>query len=128
MFFNFANRLIFRTQDVVVVWELEVALSAILREASEAGTVLRPADLGSQTIDLLKGRDLPSTLLQKILNEVDFMVTRNAVTLADLLKPLESPGERKGFEADLVPERARILETIKTDSTFAEYLKLSSRK
>jgi len=128
MFFNFADRLVFQTRDLVVIWEVEVAMSAILREANESGTVLRLTDLGSQAIELLKGRGLPEVLVRKASKEIDFIVTRNALTLVEVLKHLESSMGRKRFEADLAPEGARILEAVKNDAAFAGHLSLSSRK
>jgi hypothetical protein len=128
MFFRFADGLVFQTRDLVVIWEVEVAMSAVLREASESEKVLRLPDLGLQAVALLKARGLPDVLVARGGNEIDFLVTQNAVTLAEVLKRLERSVERESFKADLAPERIRILEAVKNDGAFAEHLSLSLRK
>lgn len=123
MFFPFTTGMLHLTSDLSIIWEVEAAMAAVLKEVVESEKTVEIGTFAVDVSGLLEHRGKSAKRLAELRIELQFVTQRNADFLQRLMARASNSEERQILKSELNLSKDGILTACHGDKGFSEFLR-----
>lgn len=126
MFYRFSEGLTRHSCQTAASWEAETTIAAVLTEAIESARSFTIVELKEESIYLLANKGVPANILTEARRDLEMMFSKESGLEKQIANWRVDRTVREILNAELSPDKDRIMAAVRSDSDFAAYLKTSA--